>query len=255
MRRLFDPRFWLRSLFLPQECVLCGASVCHPDWRPLCEDCLRDVPRMPGLCCRCCGAPLNLVEQGWTSCAGCRLGDPGFDRACSAGPFRGTLRRLLHEYKFRGHHRLAAPLAGLAAAAFRETLAAEGWDCLVPVPGQRRRGRDRSLDHVAMLAAQVSAHLGLPVQRLARRTRAIPPQVGLSAARRELNVAGAFRAERAGRRHRVVVFDDILTSGATARAMAKCLRRAGVRRVAVLTVARTDLGSETPHGQARTSAE
>jgi ComF family protein len=114
----------------------------------------------------------------------------------------------------------------------------EGNPLLIPVPLHPRRGAERGFNQAALLAAALARPRGLQVVDGLVRVRDTPPQTGRSAAARRRNMAGAFQATRPLRDLDVVVVDDVLTTGATARACAKALRRAGARRVGLLTVAR-----------------
>ena len=124
----------------------------------------------------------------------------------------------------------------LRRAAVRRTLG-EG-PILVPVPLHPSRGAERGFNQADLLAAAVARPLGLRVIGGLVRLRDTPPQTGLSAAARRRNVAGAFQSSRRFTGLDVVLVDDVLTTGATARACAKALRRAGARRVGLLTAAR-----------------
>jgi len=159
------------------------------------------------------------------------------------GPYAGGLRILIHELKFRGRRRVAARLAEglLADPASSATLAPPG--VLVPVPLHPRRRRERGFNQSEVLAEEIGRRCGWRVApgALVRR-KETAAQPGLSAAARRRNVAGAFAVRRpaqiAGRV--VVLVDDVVTTGATARACAQALRRAGAREVRLLTVARVD---------------
>jgi ComF family protein len=158
------------------------------------------------------------------------------------GPYEGGLRLLIHELKFHGRRRVAARLAEtiVADASCRTTL--EG-GVLVPVPLHPRRRRERGFNQSEVLAQAIGQRCGLIVApaALVRRKETVA-QPGLSAAARRRNVAGAFAVRRpaqvSGRI--VVLVDDVVTTGATARACAQALRKAGAREVRLVTVARVD---------------
>jgi ComF family protein len=174
-------------------------------------------------------------------CGRCRRGLTPYEAGASLGPFEGGLRTLVHELKYRGRRRVAARLAELFVGddAVRSLLTPGA--VLVPVPLHPLRRRERGFNQSELLACELARRSGLAVAETALvRRKDTAPQTGLSAADRRRNVAGAFavrrRAAVAGRR--VVLVDDVFTTGATALACARALHDAGAGAVRVLTVAR-----------------
>ncbi len=170
----------------------------------------------------------------------CRLGLPGYDGAYSFGFYDGTLRRLIHLFKFDRVASLAGPLGGDLVRALPPD---RQFDVIVPMPLHWYRRWQRGFNQSELLAAAVGRRMGLPVVKgTLRRKRHVAPQSGLSRAARRRNVAGLFsvsdRAAVAGRR--VLLVDDVLTTGATAQAAARALKSAGAAQIFVLTLARAD---------------
>jgi ComF family protein len=179
--------------------------------------------------------------DGASACGRCRRGLNPTAAGASLGPYEGSLRTVLHELKYRGRRRAARRLAEalLDAPAARRLLTADA--VLVPVPLHPRRRRERGFNQSELLAAALARRTGLRMAPAALvRRRDTSPQAGLTAAARRANVEGAFavrqRARVSGRP--VVLVDDVLTTGATARGCARVLREAGASEVRVLTVAR-----------------
>jgi len=236
VRLAVDP---VLAVVFPSACPQCLSVLDHPTGGPLCDRCWSALPRHQSPLCGC-GTPL----AGATSvCGRCRRGLSPFERGFSLGPYLGGLRVLIHELKFRGRRRVAKRLAEtiVSDAASRGTL--EGGGVLVPVPLHPRRRRERGFNQSEVLAEAIGRRCGLGVApaALVRRKETVA-QPGLSAAARRLNVAGAFAVRRPAQiSGRVVVLvDDVVTTGATARACAHALRKAGAREVRLLTVARVD---------------
>jgi ComF family protein len=147
----------------------------------------------------------------------------------------------IHELKYRGRRRVASRLAGmLLEEAGARALVAES-DVLVPVPLHPRRRRERGFNQAALIAREVARRCERPwVEDALVRRQETPPQAGLSAAERRRNVASAFVVRRRGpvAGKVVTLVDDVLTTGATARACALALRAAGASEVRILALAR-----------------
>jgi ComF family protein len=163
----------------------------------------------------------------------------GFDAAYSFGAYEDTLRELIHLFKYGRVRPLAGRLGELIVSAIPRD---QAFDLVVPVPLHWRRRLERGFNQSELLANAVAKRYGLRAVSAIRRKRTTATQAGLSNAKRRLNVAGAFairrKAEVEGRR--VLLVDDVMTTGATLSACAGVLKRAGARYVAVLTLARVD---------------
>ena len=188
--------------------------------------------------CASCRTPFQnafpLDAEG--RCALCRSGLRGFDAAYSFGAYEGVLRELIHLYKYGKVRTLARPLSGLLAQALPRD---EAFDAAVPVPLYWRRRLQRGFNQAELLARGLSRRTGIPVVKALGRVRPTPTQAGLSNSARRQNVVKAFRA-RSVTGQRILLIDDVMTTGATAASCALALKQAGARRVALLTVARVD---------------
>jgi ComF family protein len=229
---------------------------------PLCPSC-RGLVASNGLCAEC-WSKLSFIAPPYCP----RLGipfvyDPGpgilsmqaiadppaFQRARAAVRFEEVARTLVHAFKYGDRLDLAPMLGRWMARAGRE-LTADA-DALVPVPLHWRRLWSRRFNQSAALAKEVSAASGVPVaHEVLNRVKATAQQVGLSRTQRAENVQGAFRvpaAERgAVKGRRVILIDDVLTSGATLDACARALLRAGATQVDALVFARVVDGAKAP---------
>lgn len=232
----------LFNLVFPDECRICGDPLHNLSRIPVCLKCLSaPEPFVAEYFCSGCHTPfLNsapLDEHG--RCALCRHGITGFDAAFSWGEYAGTLRKLIHVFKYDRVSPLAKPLGALLA---RTLPRSEAVDVIVPMPLHWRRRWSRGFNQSELLARVVSRRIGAPVLNAMKRRKATPPQAGMTSAERRTNVAGAFEVKRRRGiegRH-VLLIDDVLTTGATASACAGALKRAGAARVTVLTLARVD---------------
>jgi ComF family protein len=236
-------RSWLEpvlDLVFPALCPVCGERSDDRTHRPFCAACWSGLPLWDDAGCPGC-ARLFVGLPAGSSCEECRRAPPPFQWARAAGAYRDGLRAAIHALKFRGRVAVAAPLAGLLAE--RGAAAAASVDAVVPVPLHPVRLAERGFNQAEVLAAPCARAWARPlVTGTLVRTRPTRPQTELDAAERGANVAGAFSVRRpaalAGLR--VLLIDDVLTTGATARAAAHALREAGATAVGVLVVARVE---------------
>jgi ComF family protein len=236
-RQLF--RAVLDRLF-PWFCVSCTGSAS----RALCDHCLSTVRWITEPCCPCCGLPLATPPSHL--CARCAAERPAFDRLRALACYRiddedhDPIGRALRALKYGRRRALAASLSAILAERF--PFAPDDFDCIAPVPLHVSRLRERGFNQALLLAREPARRYGRRLDAmLLERVRQTSPQVGLGLADRRKNLRGAFRV-RDGRDVaglRVLVADDVSTSGATADACATALIEAGARSVDVVTLART----------------
>jgi ComF family protein len=221
-----------------------------------CPECALGLEAMGGARCGVCGEPGEFTRE---RCPRCELHPPPFDQAISPYHHDGPLARAIHRFKYEDHPELARPLGLLLAEALThpvhpERSAARGQSkpvlseveggqnfstySLCAIPLHKTRYAQRLYDQAELLAVEVSKALKLPHLGALERVRATTRQVGLSEAEREANVRDAFRAVTDVKGRDLLLVDDVLTTGATARAAAGALKVAGANRVVLLTVAR-----------------
>lgn len=214
------------------NCLICG----DPRNASL-QDCLCDACRErlktwrvpPQACDRC----LSPVSKG-KPCAFCAspMMKP-IEAVFSPYRFGGEVRQLIHALKFNACGE-AAPLLGRAMA---ESLSRREFDCIVPVPLHEKRLRQRGFNQAALLCQELSKETGIPVQELLRRDRYRRPQSKTPLKRRSENVSRAFSCAENAEGLRVLLVDDVRTSGSTAHACAKTLLKAGAESVCLCTAA------------------
>lgn len=224
--------WWRLQRKLPAgSCLLCAGAAS----RLVCRGCHTDLPRLTQGCSHCA---LPLPQAG--ICPDCQRRPPPY-RALAACRYEYPVSRLIQRFKFHGQPGLGRELAALM---LEQPPAFDPADtCLLPVPLHWWRQIRRGFNQATALALPLASGLGLPLQtHLACRVKPTRPQTVLQGRQRQHNVGGAFRARAdiAPPGH-VIIVDDVMTSGHTATALARCLRRAGVRMVTVWTFARAGI--------------
>ena len=243
--RVTSAREWVNALLAfvyPEVCQLCGAARATPGQCYVCSAC-REAIRFikPPLCSRC-GLPVSGEITHAFECANCRELEWQFVSARSAVIARGEVLELLHRYKYGRAFWFEPLLAGFLTQCAVPELKRQNWDWIVPVPLYPARQREREFNQAERLARELSAATGIPLNtRCLRRVVPTPTQTLLSREQRLANVRKAFALDArvfdlAGRR--IVLVDDVFTTGATTGACAAALRRAGSGDVCVWTVAR-----------------
>jgi len=237
-------------LTLGPTCVACQAPLEAPLAGAVCPACWSAVRRFRPPFCHTCGEPVASVRV--PRCRHCLSRPPPWSAARSIGPYDEPLKAIVHALKYSGRRTLAPALGALLREAGSDVL--DDADAVVPVPLHRWRAMRRGFNQ----ADDLARYLGLPVWHALRRVRRGPPQAALGGDRRSTNVQGAFTHEhpfRSRRRSlrpiwasgpRLVLVDDVMTTGATLAACAEALVAAGAAEVRVLTVARTLERHATP---------
>lgn len=181
------------------------------------------------------GFPLDLEGR----CLLCRTGTRGFDAVYCFGGYDGVLRLLIHLFKYAGMRPLARPLAAHLAGALPRD---QQFDLVTPMPLHWRRKWTRGFNQSELLARIVARGRRIPMRKVVSRIRATSAQAGLTNSKRRKNVAGAFRVRRRQSVSglRILLVDDVMTTGSTGSACAAALKAAGARSVTLLTIARVD---------------
>ena len=191
--------------------------------------------------CRICQTPFidSYPLDEHDLCTVCRESKAGFDASYSYGSYEETLRELIRLFKYSRIETLAKPLGALLLRAIPHS---ERYDLVMPMPMHWLRRWERGFNQAELLAAPVARRYGLKSSKLLKRVRRTRAQAGLRAAERRDNLKNAFRVSHpekiAGKR--ILLVDDVLTTGSTLRAAAAALKAAGAVHVAALTVARVE---------------
>ena len=213
---------------LAQDCLLCMAADCR---QLLCAACADDLPRLPATRCPRCALPTPAGE----TCGRCLAKPPHFDRTIAAYRYDFPLDKLIHAFKYG--HRLA--LANFFGQALNEACSVTAADRIIPMPLHSERLRQRGFNQALELARPVAARLNTPLDaKHCLRTRDTRPQADLPWRERARNMRGAFHCTTDFSGQRLLLIDDVMTTGASLDECARTLKLHGAASVDVLVVAR-----------------
>jgi ComF family protein len=220
------------DLIYPPRCALCERLGPF-----LCESCADGLPRAEGRRCDACWLP----RRGGERCTACAEHPTSLTQLRSVFKYEGDVRRLVHAFKFAGISALGKSLAAQLTQCYREHDLEADAVVAVPLTGSRRRGR--GYNQAALMARELATEVRLPlIDPLRRRGNATPQAASATADQRRRNVLGVFQPAKdvdlTGRR--VLLIDDVATTGATLSACAEVLRSIGASAVVGLTLARED---------------
>lgn len=237
----------LLEFLFPATCPGCG----RPGGRgSFCPSCASEVELLPARRCAICaegllpmpgphgGAlvlPTEIAEARGALCAACTRSPPAFARVLVPFVHGGAVAHAIHRLKFRGRREVARSLAHLVVPPAAAHLA--GATAIAPIPLHSSRRRERGYDQALLLARAAARLAKVPcAPRLLSRVRSTRPQVGLSRVERVANLREAFASRPCS--GRIVLVDDVVTTGSTASAAAEALLRAGASEILVLAIAR-----------------
>jgi ComF family protein len=235
---------WLEAglaYLYPPVCQLCGEQRAKLDDGLVCSKCWSHVRFIRPPFCDRCGLPFEGEITTKFECANCREMELHFSSARSAVVAGGVVLEAIHRYKYQQAMWFEAFLADLFLPEAVPALRDQKWDCLVPVPLHPTKKREREFNQAERLAAHLSRAAKIPLNTSAlRRVLFTSTQTRLTRQQRADNVRRAFALSDGARLddQRVIVVDDVLTTGATTSACARVLREAGAAEVCVWTVAR-----------------
>ncbi|MEO5754454.1 MAG: ComF family protein [Chthoniobacterales bacterium] len=236
---LLHPFRGLVSLFYPPFCAGCAAAIESGDY--LCPSCREKAPRLRAPFCAKCSQSFPGDITGTFTCANCADRALHFDAAITAYRSRGVVRKVVHDFKYGRQIHLRHLLGGWLAEALTDLrLAGRRFDLIVPVPLHSARQRERGFNQAELLATALHRVTGLPVGDVLQRTRYTTTQTQFDRSERMENLRGAFRLRRGSNVQdlRMLLVDDVLTTGSTLSECALILKEGGAISVHAVTVAR-----------------
>ncbi len=216
----------------PSDCPVCGHPSDALKTAPFCGGCWSRIEKYNGPSCKICATPFS--SEYAEICSDCLREPPLFSKAISFGIYKGTLSEAITLFKFHGLRRLSKPLGR-----FLLDFSINGIQAIVPVPLSIGALRNRGFNQSLLLAKTISDEKGIPLimDGLVKKTETFS-QIGLSAKERTRNLRGSFRTQRSFDGMRLLLVDDVMTTGATANECSRELIKAGASEVVVLTLAR-----------------
>ena len=229
----------IASLLYPASCTICAASVETGEY--LCSECDNQVSRIVPPFCAKCSEPFDGAITSEFACANCAHRKIHFEAAVAAYRARGIVRHVMLNFKYgRQMHLRHLVARWLVAALDDERIRERRFDAIVPVPLHPARQRERGFNQAELLAQWVSNHIAVPLRPALQRVRYTTTQTAFDRAERMQNLRDAFRLRKNTdvRRLRVLLIDDILTTGSTLSECARVLKQGGAQSVYAATAAR-----------------
>jgi ComF family protein len=227
------------SLLYPPVCTLCSRKTKAGEY--LCAQCEGKAMRIVAPFCQQCSEPFDGALTSAFTCANCAHREIYFDAAVAAYRGRGIVRHIIHQFKYARQVHLRHLVARWLCAAFDDPrLRRRHFDLLVPVPLHPTRQRERGFNQAVLLAELLSAQMSIRCRPVLKRIRYTTTQTALDRAERIENLHNAFRLRKNAdvRGLRVLLIDDVLTTGSTLSECARVLKRAGALSVHAATAAR-----------------
>lgn len=229
------------DVIFPPLCLLCGEAPLDRDI-PFCADCLSRIRRIATPLCERCGIPFDTRGGDDHLCGDCLASRPSFAVARALGIYESVLLDAIHRFKYRGKVVTGELLGRFMAAATYHGLDIPDYSLVIPVPLHRKKLRQRGFNQSLILAREIAKAFGLPLDfTTLKRHLDTTPQIALGREMRRKNVRGAFRVVDSQRLkgERILLVDDVYTTGSTVGECARALLKSGADRVGVLTLART----------------
>lgn len=231
----------IADILFPPECAVCGAILTGSGNDLFCSGCLSMFNLISPPLCTACGAPFAYTGGTNHLCEDCIVSRPSFSMARAVGKYDAALLDAIHLFKYHGKISAGKALGKMMAQTRYDSLAIENYSTIMPVPLHARRLRERGFNQSLILAKQISDIFSLPLDFLTlRRKTRTEAQVSLSRKERASNVRGAFEVTdiKAVENKRILLIDDVYTTGSTVKECSKTLMKNGAAEVAVLTLSR-----------------
>lgn len=248
---------WIKAFLnfvFPPKCPLCGIFLtAEEEHLFFCKECFGDINFITAPFCPRCGLPYPAnfpllsppCEGGGHLCGQCNLNKRTFEKARAIAYYDGTLLKSIQQFKYNDRFAFIRPLGKLLGDYLMALEDGFSYGLIIPVPLHKKRLRERGFNQSSLLAKVVAKRTSIPLDVSSlRRVRWTEPQTNLSGKEREKNVKGAFKVVKRDRVEgkKILLIDDVFTTGSTVNECAKALLRVGAKGVDILTLARVAQG-------------
>jgi competence protein ComFC len=235
----------LLDILYPRHCFACNKNLHEEENIYICKTCLENIKKTEPKRCNKCGLELGPgITSSKKGCPECENANLRFERSFFVSDYKGPLKDLIHQYKYKKHECLAKPLGDLLINLLSHKDIIPEIDIVVPVPLHWKKKLERGFNQSELIAKRICKKLSLPISinNLCRIKNTLS-QTQLLRTQRQKNVSGAFKVKQPKvlfRKH-VLLVDDVLTTGITASECARNLKSAGAKKVHFLAIARAKL--------------
>jgi ComF family protein len=227
------------ELLLPPACLLCG-QLLPPGFDPqeFCASCQVDMPPMGRSHCSCCSQPFP-ASSSQHLCKTCLQRPAAFSSVHAACSYKERIKDAIHQLKYRNQVNLAQPLGKVLVKSLESARTSFSPDCIIPVPLHPSRLRERGYNQALEISRPLSRTLRIPIDsKLLQRALKTTPQQGLTAAERKSNLRNAFTLTKPTSARKVLLVDDVMTTGETVRECCRILLQGDVKEIQVAVIGR-----------------
>jgi ComF family protein len=231
----------LSDIIFPPRCLTCDIILDHHENLPVCPTCFEKIKYITSPLCNCCGIPFSGADKSDHLCGDCTISKPAFSFARAVGHYDTTFLEAIHSFKYRGKIAYGKILGRLMAQYNYPAINIPDYTLILPVPLHLKRLRERGFNQSVILAREIARRFSTPLDFLTlKRYIYTEPQINLGKKERELNVRGTFKVTDPERitNQKILLVDDVYTTGSTVKECARLLLKEGASSVAVLTLAR-----------------
>jgi ComF family protein len=229
------------DILFPPRCHICKTLAPPGADLHLCPNCTEQIEFITYPLCPQCGLPLATERGSDHRCGSCIIHPPPFSAARAATIYNGHVQEMIHRFKYQNQVHLRRPLSLLTARHLSSFITHHQPEIVIPVPLHRKRLKDRGFNQALLIAESISTICTTPlIRHNLRRIRWTEPQISLKAEERASNLRGAFALHDSSaiKGKKVLLIDDVFTTGSTVIECAKTLKQGGAKEVVVITVAR-----------------